>query len=255
MKVFVSGYTGKMGQEVVRMVNREPDFTLVGQSRQGESLEKALAQTQPDVMVDFTHPSTVYGNILIALQAGVIPIVGTTGLTDLQLTALEPFCQNAQLPVIICPNFAIGAILMMQLSQEAAKYMPRAEIIEYHHDNKADAPSGTAIKTADMMIEADPSINEQPLAGIELIEGARGANRHNIPIHSVRLQGFIASQCVLFGDRGQTLTIRHDTFSRESFMPGVALAIRKAPHVQGVIYGLEKLMHHHSKATAFDRIL
>ncbi len=242
MKLFISGYTGKMGQETEKAIEHEPDITLVGKSRRGDKLEVLLKETNPDVMVDFTHPSVVFQHIVIALQAGVVPVVGTTGLTDDHLQEIQALSSQYNRGVIVCPNFAIGAILMMRFASEAAKYMPRVEILEFHHDKKADAPSGTAIKTADMIYTTNGSINAHQPTEIESISGARGGARHRIPIHSVRLPGFVASQEVIFGGVGQTLSIRHDTLSRDSFMPGVILAIRKAKQTTGLLYGLEKLL-------------
>jgi len=170
--------------------------------------------------------------------------VGTTGLSPDDLSELNTLALENNLGLIVCPNFAIGAVLMMKCAAEVAKYMPTCEIIEYHHENKLDAPSGTSLKTVEMIVKNNPSINSanHNKTETELVPGARGGLKDRIPIHSVRLPGFIAHQEVIFGGRGQTLTIRHDTTSRESFMPGVLLSIRKADQVKGLVYGLENLL-------------
>ena len=158
------------------------------------------------------------------------------------LEQLDEISKSNNVGVAICPNFAIGAILMMQLASKAAKYLPRAEIIEYHHDKKADAPSGTAIKTAQMIQKDNPNINNVTLNETELIKGSRGGTYEQIPIHSIRLPGYIASQEVILGGLGQTLKLRHDTISRESFMPGVVLAIKEVTKTTGLTYGLENFL-------------
>jgi len=242
IKVIVNGYKGKMGEESVHAINHEADMKVVAQTDKGDDLADAISRTKPDVVLDFTHPSVVKENTLTILRSGVHAVVGTTGLSDADLKDLDAVAKEKSVSVIVCPNFAIGAILMMRFAQEASKYMPRVEIIEYHHDKKADAPSGTAIKTAEMIHETNPHINNKPLDEKELIKGARGGAKHDIPIHSVRVPGYVANQEVIFGGLGQTLTIKHDTISRESFMPGVVLAVRKAVKQNGLTYGLEKLL-------------
>ena len=242
IKVFVNGYTGKMGEETVKAVEKEPSLILVGKARRGDDFDTLLTQTSPDVVVDFTHPSCVKQNTLTILKHNAFPLIGTTGLTEADQIELDALAKNKNLGILVCPNFAIGAILMMQFAAQAAKYMPRVEIIEFHHDKKADAPSGTALKTADLIYENNALINETPLDEKELIQGARGGAKNRIPIHSIRLPGYVAHQEVIFGGLGQTLTLRHDTISRESFMPGVVLAIQKIQSLRGLVYGLENVL-------------
>ncbi|NBV43289.1 4-hydroxy-tetrahydrodipicolinate reductase [bacterium] len=243
IKVVVNGARGKMGQETVRAVSVEQDLELVAAIDHGDDLALAIRTFRPDVVVDFTHPDSVMQNTLTILNEGANAIIGTTGLTEAQLSTIEATANAKSLAALVIPNFAIGAILMMKFAAEAAKYMPKVEIIEFHHDKKADAPSGTAIKTADMIHSVNHHINSNKLEETELIEGARGGRKHNIPIHSVRLPGYVASQEVILGGVGQTLVIRHDTISRESFMPGVILSVRKIKQITGLVYGLENVLH------------
>jgi 4-hydroxy-tetrahydrodipicolinate reductase len=209
-----------------------------------DNLAKALEESGAEVMIDFTRPSVVFDNVMTALQHHVSPVVGTTGLSKEQQEEIRQAAEREDTPAFIAPNFAIGAVLLMVLSAQAAKYMPEVEIIELHHDQKLDAPSGTAVQTANMIAEVrkahgqgHPEEKEK-----EGYEGARGADYEGMHVHSVRLPGYIASQEVIFGGLGQTLTIRHDTTSRESFMPGVALAAKKVRNLKGLTIGLDKLL-------------
>ncbi|MGB4592304.1 MAG: 4-hydroxy-tetrahydrodipicolinate reductase [Coriobacteriia bacterium] len=253
IRVAVTGAAGRMGSEVVRAVSAEADMHVVAAidpKRAGESVEgiqiigslgEAIADATPDVLVDFTHPTVVEGNIRTALAAGVHCVVGTTGLP---VHALETLAAGASggACLFVAPNFAIGAVLMMQFAAEAARFMPHVEIIELHHDRKADAPSGTALRTAALIAERRPFVPEAPGRETEIAEGARGALSDNVTIHSVRLPGLVAHQEVLFGGQGQTLSIRHDSIDRTSFMPGVVLAIREVGKHTGLVLGLEHLM-------------
>jgi 4-hydroxy-tetrahydrodipicolinate reductase len=217
IRVAVAGAAGKMGEATCAAVSGAADMELTG--RADPSLNTTLAEVldNADVLVDFTRPDTALGNALDAVAAGVHVVIGTTGFD------IEPLREAKGANVFIAPNFAIGAVLMMQFAQVAAKHMQAAEIIELHHDRKLDAPSGTAARTA------------------ALIAGASGGRVP--PIHSVRLPGLVANQEVIFGDVGQTLTIRHDTINRESFMPGVLLAVRKVGSLeQSPLVGLEHLL-------------
>lgn len=262
IKVAISGAAGRMGSETVRAVSRESEFKLVAaidKYRVGEDmglvagiealgvtvepdLETALRNSQPDVVVDFTNPESVLANIELALQCGVRPVIGTTGLSEANIATIDEWCHQANLACLIAPNFAIGAILMMRFAVEAAKYLPHVEIIELHHDQKLDAPSGTAIKTAEAINKVRESFRQGHFNEEEKIEGARGGDYEGMRIHSVRLPGFVAHQEVIFGGLGQILTLRHDSINRESFMPGVILAIKEVVKRQGVIYGLDKVM-------------
>ena len=232
-----------MGSEVVRAVTAADGMEVIAQIEVGEDMGAILKASQPQVMVDFTVPSSAMTNIRTALESSVIPIVGTTGLSPADLDELRQLCEKHNTACLIAPNFAIGAILMMQFSAQAAKYLPDVEIIEMHHEQKVDAPSGTAVKTAQMIAEARTGVpTTKPENAFESHAGATGAEVDAIPVHSVRLPGFIASQEVIFGAQGQRLSIRHDSLDRTSFMPGVVLAIRKSASMTGLVYGLEKLL-------------
>lgn len=217
IKVIVNGAKGKMGLETVKTVKAEADFELVAELDLGDDLAKTIQDKKASVVVDFTHPRVVRENIRTILSAGAHGVIGTTGLTEADLQEIKLLCAKYKVNCLVAPNFAIGAVLMMRFAKEAVKYMPKAEIIEFHHESKADKPSGTAIKTGHIM-------------GKE------------VPIHSVRLPGLVAHQEVIFGGLGQTLTIRHDSISRDSFMPGVVMAIRRIKDLQGLVYGLEHLL-------------
>jgi 4-hydroxy-tetrahydrodipicolinate reductase len=227
--VAVAGAAGRMGETVCTAVQGAEDMELVARVDPllGVTLDDVLTGSHPpEVVVDFTQPDTALGNALSCVRAGVHVVVGTTGFDPAPLRQARPADGKPSANVLIAPNFAIGAVLMMRFAQEAAKHMAKAEIIELHHDQKLDAPSGTAVRTA------------------ELMAAATGGDRAGgIPIHSVRLPGLVANQEVIFGDIGQTLTIRHDTIGRESFMPGVLLAIRRVGALeQSPVVGLEHLL-------------
>ncbi|MBS4032678.1 MAG: 4-hydroxy-tetrahydrodipicolinate reductase [Clostridiales bacterium] len=263
IKVGVNGAAGNMGKEVMRAVHAEPGLELVaaidinGDGRDaGEAagmgtihvplksdLAAVLREVKPDVVVDFTSPYTVLQNIEIILSSGVRAVVGTTGITEADLEKINGWSEKYGVPAIIAPNFAIGAVLMMLFSTQAARYLPEAEIIELHHDRKMDAPSGTAIKTAEMILKARGHSTRQAVEELEKVKGARGGDMNGVHLHSVRLPGLVAHQEVIFGGLGQTLTIRHDSLSRTSFMPGVILAVKEVMGRQDVVYGLENLLN------------
>lgn len=254
IKVLVSGANGRMGQQVVQMVLSDDTLDYVGgvdiTSNRDESavyptytsLTEAIIAQNPDVLVDFTNPESVRKNAETAINMGVSPVVGTTGLTLADIDYLDKLAKETSVGGIIAPNFAIGAILMMRFSSIAAKYMPNVEIIELHHDQKLDAPSGTAIKTAELIAKEREAIIQGHPDEKETIKGARGGDYSGFRIHSVRLPGLVAHQEVIFGDQGQTLRIRHDSINRDSFMPGVNLAIKKVKNISGIVYGLENLL-------------
>ncbi len=250
-----------MGRAVLKAVAEAKDLELVGAvditggADAGElagvgangvkvetDLKTALARLQPEVMIDFTRPDVVYGNVITALQAKVSPVVGTTGLSDEQKADIRKLAEENDTPAFIAPNFAIGAVLMMVMAKQAAKYMPEVEIIELHHDKKLDAPSGTAVQTAAMIAEVRAAHKQGHPEEKEKLSGARGADYEGMHIHSVRLPGYVAHQEVIFGGLGQTLTIRHDSLNRESFMPGVVLAAEKVRSLKGLTVGLDKLL-------------
>ncbi|HWJ03902.1 MAG TPA: 4-hydroxy-tetrahydrodipicolinate reductase [Verrucomicrobiae bacterium] len=262
IKVFVSGAAGKMGREVVRAVLADKELQLVGaadsnlqgvdvgqlagidsvgvtvSALSGEILKSSGAQ----VMVDFTAPHSVMPNCKLALENGVRPVIGTTGLTEEDLSEIVELAKQANLGVFIAPNFSIGAILMMKFAQEAAQYFPNVEIIELHHDQKLDAPSGTGLKTAEMIASVRPEFTQGHANEYEKLPGARGGNFKGLRIHSIRLPGLVAHQEVIFGGLGQTLSVRHDAYNRETYMPGVVLAVKKVINLKGLVIGLENII-------------
>jgi 4-hydroxy-tetrahydrodipicolinate reductase len=267
--VVVNGATGKMGREVIKAVTQAEDMVLIGAvDRNPEYIGRdigevigcgelevpvvsdlqsilvlATQEKTQGVMVDFTHPDSVYENTRAAIAYGVRPVVGTTGLSSEQIDDLADFADKASTGALVIPNFCIGVVLLQQAAIQAAKYFESVEIIELHHNQKADAPSGTAIKTAQMLAELGKQYNPQLVEEKETITGARGALAdENIRIHSIRLPGLIAHQEVIFGAAGQIYTLRHDTMDRACYMPGVLLSIRKVTELKSLVYGLEKIL-------------
>ncbi len=261
-KIIVAGPRGKMGSEALRMIEKEEAFSLVAcidrkyggakvQDIEGlpsfdapiyEDIEQCFQDVDADVLIDLTTPEYGYKHTRLALEYGIRPVVGTTGFTKDQLMELEEMSEKKELGVVIAPNFALGAVLMMQFSKWAAKYFPDVEIIERHHDQKLDAPSGTAVKTAELIQEARESKQQGHPDEKETLEGARGTDVDGMKIHSVRLPGLIAHQEVVFGSNGQTLTLKHDSYHRESFMSGVKLAVEHVLKLDVLVYGLENLL-------------
>ena len=244
IKVGVLGARGRMGSEVVKAVTDAADCELVSALDQGDSLE-ALVTAGAQVVVDFTTPDVVMGNLEFLVKNNIHAVVGTTGFSDERIAQLNTWlAANPKAGRVIAPNFAIGAVLMMEFAEKAAKFFESAEIIELHHPNKVDAPSGTAARTAALISDARKKANlpAMPDATTTSLEGARGANVGDVPVHSVRLRGLIAHQEVLFGGIGETLTIRHDSLDRAGFMPGVLLGIRQVASHPGLTVGLEKFM-------------
>lgn len=248
-----------MGREVVRMVLSDPELVLVaavdnsspeidagvlvGMQACGvimsNDLELALVESKPDVMVDFTIPKSAVANTKLAIKHGVRPVVGTTGFTPEDIADLDKLCKEKEIGGLIAPNFSIGAILMMKFAAQAAKFMPHVEIIEYHGDQKLDAPSGTSIKTAELIAQNRQELRQGHPSEEETIEGSRGGYYNGFRIHSVRLPGVFAQQEVIFGGFGQTLKIRHDSYDRAGYMPGVSLACKKVMGYTGMVYGFE----------------
>ena len=244
MKVAVLGAKGRMGTEAVAAISDAKDLQLVAQLDLGDSLDQ-LVTSGAQVVVDFTHPDAVMKNLEFAITNGISVVVGTTGFDDAKLAKLKTLlAANPKVGALIAPNFALGAVLMMQFSEVAAKYFESVEIIELHHANKVDAPSGTAVRTAQMITDARKKNNKakMPDATKDAIAGARGATVGDVPIHSVRSHGYVAHQEVIFGDPGETLSIRHDSINRAGFMPGVLLGIRSVISRPGVTFGLEHFM-------------
>lgn len=248
INVAVCGSNGKMGKEVVRAVNEDNELTLVAQidivDGEYSSIKDASAQKKIDVLVDFTQPKSIYENAQYCLNNEINIVIGTTGLSDEQIANLKSLSEKNKVSCLIAPNFSTGAVLMMMFAKQAAKYFDNAEIIELHHNQKKDAPSGTAVKTALMMSEAsEKSFVTGNCPETETIKGARGGISYSdIHIHSVRMPGYIASQEVLFGSSGQTFKIRHDSMNRECYMPGVLMAVKHVVKQPEFIYGLENIM-------------
>lgn len=261
IRVLVTGCAGKVGREVVKGILKEDDLELAGGvdivevgKDVGEvagtgkvgilinnNLDEELKKSKAQVMVDFTTPEAVMENIRIACENKVAQVIGTTGFDHQKLEVVESLSEKYATPIFIAPNFAIGAVLMMKMAKEAAKYFSDVEIIELHHDKKLDAPSGTSLATAEMIkqVITEKKVKKEE---IEKLSSVRGGNLDGIRIHSVRLPGLVAHQEVIFGGLGQILTIRHDSLSRESFIPGVILAIRKVLQLKGLVFGLENLL-------------
>ncbi len=267
--VVINGAAGKMGREVVRAVSQAEDMILLGAvdrnpNVQGQDVGEvagcgelevpivndlqsilvlATQEKVQGVMVDFTHPDGVYENVRSAIAYGVRPVVGTTGLSEKQIQELGEFAEKASTGALIVPNFSIGMVLLQQAAIQASQHFDHVEIIELHHNQKADAPSGTAIKTAQMLSGLGKTYNPAEVAESEKLPGARGSIADdNIRIHSVRLPGLIAHQEVIFGAPGQIYTLRHDTSNRSCYMPGVLLSIRKVTQLKSLVYGLEKIL-------------
>ena len=244
IKVGVLGARGRMGSEVVKAVTDAADCQLVAALDQGDSLD-ALVTSGAQVVVDFTTPDVVMANLEFLVKNNIHAVVGTTGFSDERIAELNTWlAANPKAGILIAPNFAIGAVLMMEFAEKAAKFFESAEIIELHHPNKVDAPSGTAARTAALIADARKKANlpAMPDATTTSLDGARGALVGDIPVHCVRLRGLIAHQEVLFGGLGETLTVRHDSLDRAGFMPGVLLGVRQISSHPGLTVGLEKFM-------------
>jgi 4-hydroxy-tetrahydrodipicolinate reductase len=244
IKVGVLGANGRMGSEVVKAVSSAQGLDLVASLDLGDSLEK-IVTSGAEVVVDFTTPDAVMGNLEFLVKTGINVVVGTTGFDDVKIGKIQSLLKDhPSVGVLIAPNFAIGAVLMMEFAEKAARYFESAEIIELHHPDKVDAPSGTAARTAQLMSQArkNAGLSKMPDATTTSIDGARGAIVGDIPVHSVRARGFVAHQEVILGGLGETLTIRHDSLDRAGFMPGVILGVRKIVENPGLIHGLEKFM-------------
>ncbi|MGB0438315.1 MAG: 4-hydroxy-tetrahydrodipicolinate reductase [Mycobacterium sp.] len=242
MRVGVLGAKGKVGATMVKAVQDVDDLTFSVGVDEGDPLSE-LVQAETDVAIDFTHPAVVMDNLKFLIDNGIHAVVGTTGFTDSRLGQVEEWlAAKPEVAVLIAPNFAIGAVLSMHFAQQAARFFESVEVIELHHPNKADAPSGTAVRTARLMAASRKGLPPNPDATSTGLEGARGAEVDGIAVHSVRLAGLVAHQEVLFGGPGETLTIRHDSIDRTSFVPGVLLAVRKIREFAGLTVGIEQLL-------------
>ncbi|MCJ1993924.1 4-hydroxy-tetrahydrodipicolinate reductase [Lactococcus piscium] len=253
IKVIIAGFKGRMGSTAVEMVKEDTNLELVAlvDPLTNEKIvdgvpvfndKTELIGFEADVWVDFTIPTVAFDNTKFALENGFCPVVGTTGFTEAQISELIALSKEKKVGGLIAPNFAIGAILLMEFAQKAAQYFPDVEIIELHHDNKKDAPSGTAIKTAELIKETRQSKQQGATDEVETIPGARGAEFDGMRIHSVRLPGLVAHQEVIFGAKGEGLTIRHDSYDRVSFMGGVNIGIKKVVEIDALVYGLDCLL-------------
>lgn len=252
IRVAVCGAAGRMGQTVTQTLNDALDLELVAAidvvgvtdvSPHFIDVHEALAATSPDVTVDFSVADAAAANALVALEADVSPVIGTTGMSPAQIAGIEQLAAERGVGAFIAPNFAIGAVIMMEMAKLAAPHLDHVEIIELHHDRKIDAPSGTAARTAELIIQARGGrpAADAPTETFNL-DGVRGGVTDGVRIHSVRLPGFVAHQEVIFGGPGQFLSVRHDSTSRESFMPGVLLAVRRVRELSGLVIGLEHLL-------------
>jgi 4-hydroxy-tetrahydrodipicolinate reductase len=242
MRVGVLGAKGKVGATMVAAVSAAEDLTLSAEVDADDPMS-LLTDSDTEAVIDFTHPGVVMDNLKFLIDNGIHAVVGTTGFTQERLEQvrswLEPKPDGA---VLIAPNFAIGAVLSMHFAAQAARFYDSVEVIELHHPHKADAPSGTAVRTAELIAEARNGLPPNPDATSSALAGARGADVDGVPVHSVRLAGLIAHQEVLFGTAGETLTIRHDSIDRTSFVPGVLLAVRRIPERPGLTVGIEPLL-------------
>jgi 4-hydroxy-tetrahydrodipicolinate reductase len=262
-RVAVAGAAGRMGRTVVKAVHEDPQTELVAAVDRahlgedagelagtgpldvlvGDSLQDALERCGAEVVVDFTRADGAFQNTTVALQHGVSPVIGTTGMSADQVAELGRLAEAQGVGAVIAPNFAIGAVLMMLFARQAARYLPEVEIIELHHEKKIDAPSGTAMRTIDLILQArGERTAARPDREEFKVEGARGGDVAGVRVHSVRLPGYVAHQECIFGGLGQTLTIRHDSIDRISFMPGVLLACKKVRELKGLVVGLEHLL-------------
>lgn len=259
--IVIRGISGSMGIETARMIIEHPEYRLAaGMVDKSENLDltrltglaeaaeveiftelaEVVEETNPDILVDFTSPKNLLEAMITALELGLDLVIGTTGLSDAEVTRLKEAAEASEQTVMLIPNFSLGAVLMMKFAQQASKYFPRAEIIEGHHEDKVDAPSGTSLATAEMLADTDPFLKEEEIK--YTIAGVRGGEKNNVRIHSLRLPGLMARQEVIFGGQGQTFTLTHNTIARSSYMPGVKLALDKLDERSGFIYGLDKLL-------------
>lgn len=244
IKVAVLGAKGRMGSESVKAISAADDLELVASLDLGDSLD-LLKSSGAEVVLDFTHPDSVMKNLEFAISNGIHVVVGTTGIDSQRMDVIKSLlAKNPKVGAIIAPNFGLGAVLMMQFAAKAATYFESVEIIELHHPDKADAPSGTATRTAELISEARARAKKSAIADKTSsgLAGARGAKVGDVAIHSIRLRGLVAHQEVLLGDQGETLSIRHDSIDRSGFMPGVLLAIRSVKTRAGLTFGLENVM-------------
>lgn len=240
-RVIVNGAQGKMGRLACETINKHPAFQLVAELGRADNLQQAIINTKAHIVIELTRADCVYENSLVIINNQAHPVIGASGLLPSQIEHLQALSIEKKWGGIIVPNFSIGAVLMMHFASIAARFLPEVEIVEAHHQQKLDAPSGTAMKTAEM-IEASRRQEKNSLQLKELVDGARGALHGNVNIHSLRLPGVLAQQQVIFGSLGETLTITHNSIDRSSFMPGLLLACEQVQHLDKLHYGLECLL-------------
>ena len=242
IRVLVNGAFGRMGQMTVNAILADGRFLLVGQTGRTHHLESAIRDSNAEVVVDFTSADAVFSNTKTIILTGARPVIGTSGLTSDHVKTLAKLALEKKIGGIVAPNFSLGAVVMMKYAAEIARYLPHAEIIEMHHDEKHDSPSGTAIHSAEMLASASPEINASLAPSHETLPHARGAMHHGIPIHAVRLPGLLAHQQILFGNSGETLSLTHNSIDRTCFMPGVLLAIEHVLALDQLVCGLEHIL-------------
>lgn len=242
IKILVNGAQGRMGQVTTQTIKTTPGLSLVGTTEYQDDLDQAIRASNAEVVVDFTTPDAVYQNAQIIIKSGARPVIGTTGLEPEQVENLQMMSKKLKRGGIIAPNFSIGVALLIKYAQDFAKYFPHVEIIEMHHDKKKDSPSGTAIFTAEKLAKALKVNPSEEMAIHETIPGSRGASYKGIPIHAVRLPGLVAHEQIIFGDLGETLTLRHDCLDRQCFMRGVILACKAVMKLDEIAYGLESIL-------------
>lgn len=240
IRTLVNGAKGRMGAEAVRAVSSQPDLELVGATDLGDDLAAAVREGRADVVVDFTVASSALANFETILAAGASPVMGTSGFGAAEVESARALCTRFGRPAVIAPNFALASVLLARFAAQAARHLPHVELIEAHHDKKEDAPSGTALKVAADIAHARREIPSAPAS--EAVPGVRGGVVDGVRVHAIRIPGLLARMECLFGGPGDTLTIRHDTLTRESFMPGVLLAVRKVRGLEGLVYGLDGLL-------------
>ncbi|AZA09076.1 4-hydroxy-tetrahydrodipicolinate reductase [Corynebacterium pseudopelargi] len=240
IKVGVLGAQGRVGQAVVQGVEAAEDLELSAALDREDDLQ-ALVDSGTEVIVDFTTPGSVMDNLEFCIRNGIHCVVGTTGFDSERLDQVRQWCEGGKANVLIAPNFAISAVLTMSFARQAARFFESAEVVEYHHPNKLDAPSGTAIHTAEGIAQArrQAGMGAQPDATEQSLEGARGANVDGVAVHAVRMSGMVAHEEVIFGTQGQSLTIRQDSYDRTSFVPGVLIGVRKVAQHDGLTVGLD----------------
>ncbi len=243
LKIIINGAHGKMGRTTIAAIAHEKDLQLVATLGRDDDLANAIKKHKADIVIDWTLPECVFANTQKIIAAGCRPIIGTTGLSPEQIQLLSQQCESKKIGAIIAPNFSIGAVLMMKYAQDAARYFPDVEIIEYHHPKKIDAPSGTAKKTAELIAKTKKEKNTSANIDSQLQNKlSRGDNYHDVPIHSVRMTGVFANQNVIFGGNGETFALQHTATDRNAMMPGLFLCCRKVMALNHLVYGMESLI-------------